>query len=184
MSRPQIRPAIFIGLQNGLAALLFMALLAAELVRRLLYQFPESELLWRLSSLANHSVMPVLRAAEIYLPTPDRLLYGLVAGVAIALIAWLTRYWFATAVAGHVTLGALILITYTMFRRGNLALATGDLPDALANVRPGIPGLLLLALTLFVLVMCIADHVAFLKHLVDLKRQFARRGEQRAQKSR
>ena len=179
MSRPQIRPTIFIALQNGLAALLFVVLLAAEVVRRLLYQYPGSELLWRLSAMANHTVMPVLRAAEIVLPTPDKLFYGLVAGVAIALIAWLTRYWFATAVAGHVTLGALILITYSMFRRGNLALATSDLPDALSNVPPGIPGVLLLALTLFVFVMCIADHIAFLRHLIDLKRRLAHRREHR-----
>lgn len=174
MARPQIEPRIFIALQNGLAALLFALLLGAELVRRQLYEHPQSEMLWRLSTMADRSVMPVLQYVEHLLPTPDKLLMGLVAGILVPLLAWRTRYWFATALAGHVTLAALVVITYSMFRRGNLALASLDLPEVLATVRPGVAEYVLLALTLFVLVMCIADHVAFLRYLGTLRRRFRR----------
>ena len=174
MARPQIEPRIFIALQNGLAAMLFALLLGAELVRRQLYEHPQVEILWRLSMMADRTVMPVLEYVERLLPTPDNLLLGLMAGVAIPLLAWWTRYWFATALAGHITLAALVVITYSMFRRGNLALASLDLPDVLASVKPGIIEYALLALTLFVLVMCIADHVAFLRYITSLRNPFSR----------
>jgi hypothetical protein len=61
MTRPEIRPTIFIALQNGLAALLFAALLGAEIVRQLLHAHPQADVLWQLSTLANLTVMPVLR---------------------------------------------------------------------------------------------------------------------------
>jgi len=175
MARPQIRPSIFIALQNGLASLLFLTLLGAETVRRLLYHHPQSELLWQFSTLANRTVMPVLRYCEQLLPDPDRLMLGLAAGVVIPLLAWWTRYWFATALAGHVLLGGLVVITYSVFSRGNLALATLDLPQELATLHPGLAGYALLALTLFVLVMCIADHVAFLRYLASLRKHFGGR---------
>lgn len=168
MARPQIRPAIFIALQNGLAALLAAGLLLAELNRRMLFAHPQVELFWQVSTLANRTVMPVLRIADAYLVTPDRLLVGLLAGFAIPLLAWWTRYWFATALAGHMTLGALVIIIDGMFRRGTIALPELDNPQALLSAPYGIAGFLLVALALFVLAMCIADHVAFLRYLVGL----------------
>lgn len=175
MARPQIEPRIFIALQNGLAALLFALLLGAELVRRLLYDHPQVEVLWRLSTMADRTVMPVLRYVEHLLPTPDKLLIGLMAGVTIPLLAWWTRYWFATALAGHLTLAALVVITYSMVERGNLELGSLDLSEILAVVRPGVTEYALLALTLLVLVMCIADHVAFIRYLATLCRRLAGR---------
>ena len=175
MTRPEIRPPIFIALQNSFAALLFAVLLGAELVRRLLYAYPQTELLWRLSGLANRTVMPVLHYAEELLPTPDKLLLGLAAGVVLPLLAWWARYWLVTAIAGHVTLAALIVITFTVFQRGNMSLAELDLPAVLLTARPGLIGLALIGLCLFVLVMCIADHVAFLRHMVYLVRRIGRK---------
>jgi hypothetical protein len=175
MARPQIEPRIFIALQNGLAALLFALLLGAELVRRELYAHPQLEILWRLSTLADRTVMPVLKYVDQLLPTPDMLLIGLMAGLVIPLLAWWTRYWFATALAGHITFAALVVITFSIFRRGNLAFASLDLPEVMAAVRPGLIEYALLALTLFVLVMCIADHVAFVRYLATLRQHFARK---------
>ena len=171
MARPQIRPTIFIALQNGFAALLFAALLGAEILRRLLHAYPQADILWQLSTLANRTVMPVLRHAEQFLPTPGWLMAGLLAGIIVPLLAWWTRYWFATAVAGHVTLAALIVMTHATFRRGTLSLPSLDLADMLGAGRLGIAVTLLAALTLFVLVMCLADHLAFLRFLVALFRR-------------
>lgn len=172
MARPQIRPRIFIALQNASASLLFALLLGTDTVRRLLYEHPQSETLWWLSTLANRSVMPVLNYAEQLLPTPQKLTFGLAAGVVIPLLAWWTRYWLATAIAGHVTLAALVVIAYETFRRGNMALASLGLPDAIGSVHPGAGGYALLALTFFVLVMCISDHVAFVRYLASLRKHF------------
>ena len=176
MARPQIRPRIFIALQNGLAMLIFAPLLAAELSRRLLYVYPQSGTLWWISGLVNHTVLPVLQFAERYLPTPDKLLAGLAAGVLIPLAAWWSGYWFATAVAGHVALGALIILTSSLLYGHGRALAALDLPEPIQAVHPMIAGYLLLVVTLFVLVMCIADHVAFIRYIVSL---FGRRGKPR-----
>lgn len=174
MARPQIRPAIFIALQNGLAALLFAILLGAELARRLLGDYPSSETLWWLSSLVNHSVLPLLRLMEQYLTTPDKLLAGLIAGVLIPLLAWWTRYWFATALAGHLTLAALLFMTLPMFRSRGVLSSLGVL-DHPSLASPGPAAYALLLLCLFVLVMCIADHVAFIRHLVWLWRKLTGR---------
>lgn len=174
MARPQIRPTIFIALQNGLAALLFTALLAAEIVRRLLHAYPQADILWQLSTLANRTVMPVLRHAEQFLPTPGWLMAGLLAGIIVPLLAWWTRYWFATALAGHVTLAALIVITHATFRRGTLSLPNLDLDRLLGAARPDAAVLILAALTLFVLVMCLADHLAFMRFFVSLFRRSKR----------
>ena len=172
MARPQIQPHIFIALQNGLAALLFAVLLATEVVRRLLYMHPQSELLWRLSTLANRSVMPVLQYVEHLLPTPEKLVIGLSAGIAIPLLAWWPRYWFATAIAGHLRLAALLVMIYSAFRRGHMALASFELPDALVTIRLSLTGYALAGLTFFVFVMCIADHVAFFRYLGSLRKYF------------
>lgn len=171
MARPQIRPPIFIPLQNIIAALLFALLLGAEILRRLLYAYPQSDVLWQLSIMANQSVMPVLHHAESYLHTPDQLLAGLVAGVTIPLLAWWTRYWFATAVAGHLALAMLIVIIQTLLLRGRHARADLDLQEILASAGP--LEALLMALSLFVLVMCIADHVAFVRFLASFRRRRA-----------
>ncbi|MEI7599315.1 MAG: hypothetical protein WCJ41_08335 [Aestuariivirga sp.] len=171
MMRPQIRPGIFIGLQNGMAAALFATLLAAELNRRLLYTYPNSGALWWFSTLANRTVMPLLRQIDRLFGTPDKLLLVLLAGIAIPLLAWRTRYWFATALSGHLTLAALAIITYSVFQRGRLGLQWTDLPDALGTMNMPALGLALLALCLLVLVMCIADHVAFIRFFVSLIRR-------------
>lgn len=174
MARPQIRPTIFIALQNGFAALLFTALLGAEIVRRLLHAYPQVDILWQLSTLANRTVMPVLRHAEQFLPTPGWLMAGLLAGIIVPLLAWWTRYWFATAVAGHLTLAALIVMTHETLRRGTLSLRSIGLDDLLGAARPGAAVILLAALTLFVLVMCLADHLAFLRFFISLFRRSKR----------
>jgi hypothetical protein len=174
MARPQIRPTIFIALQNGLAALLFASLLAAEIVRRLLHAYPQVDILWQLSTLANRTVMPVLLYAEQFHPTPGWLTAGLLAGIIVPLLAWWTRYWFATALAGHVTLAALIVMTHATIRRGTLSLPSLDLDGLLGAARPGAAVVILAALTLFVLVMCLADHLAFLRFLVSLFRRSKR----------
>ncbi len=164
MARPEIRPASFVALQNAMAASVFALLLAAEMLRRLLDQHPQWELLWQLSILSNRTVMPVLRYAEQLLPTPDRLVLGLTAGIVIPLLAWWTRYWFATAVAGHVALAAMVVMTFWSFRRGNLDL-TILTPESISSSRLELTALLFLGLSMFLLVMCLADHWAFLRFL-------------------
>lgn len=167
MTRPQIRPAIFIGLQNGLAAAIASCLLLTELGRRLLYAYPESETLWWLSLLANRTVMPALQATEDLLGSPDRLVPALILAIAVPLLSWWTRYWFGTALSGHVAAGALTMTTLSVFARG-----TPDLPGM---VPLPLLGIALALLTLFALVMCVADHVAFIRHIVYLVRWFRQR---------
>lgn len=167
MARPEIRPAAFIALQNAMAASFFALLLAADMLRRLLDKQPESELLWQLSTLANRTVMPVLRMADELVPDPDRLVLVLIAGVVIPLLAWWTRYWFATAVAGHVMLAALIIMGFWSFRRTNLDVAMLH-PDAMVVSRIDTSALVFLTLGLLMLVMCLADHWAFWRFLRSL----------------
>lgn len=175
MARPQIRPAIFIALQNGLAAALFAMLLAAELGRRLLHAHPNWEVLWWLSTLSARTVLPLLGLIERLLGTSDRLVLVLTAGVLIPLLSWRTRYWFGTALSGHVALGVLAVITLTIFQRGTLGLSWQD-PAALLAVMtmPG-AGIFFAVLTLLALVMCIADHVAFIRFLASLFGRLLRR---------
>lgn len=170
MARPEIRPPIFIALQNAIAALLFAILLGAEIVRRLLYAYPQSDLLWQLSLSVSRTVVPVLHQAEAYLSSPPQLLAALAAGVIIPLLAWWTRYWFATAVAGHVALAIVIIMLETMALRGSDAatlLGTGEVASLL---RLGSTSVSLLGLALLLLVMCVADHVAFLRFLLSFRR--------------
>lgn len=171
MHRPVIRPRLFLGLQNAMAALLFAAVLGAELVRRLLYHDPGSETLWRLSGLANRSVMPVLHFMEQLLPGPDRLLLGLIGCVVIPLLAWRTRYWLATAVAGHVSLAALVVMAYSAFARSHAGLALAALSGELPLRQPDPAALVFLGLAVVMLVMCIADHVAFIRFLMSFRRR-------------
>lgn len=175
MLRPEIRPPLFLALQNALAAGLSTLLLGSELLRRLLYAYPQHEILWQLSALSNATVMPVLRFAEQFLPTPGQLLAGLVAGIVIPLAAWWTRYWLATAVAGHLSLAALIIMTYYAFRRGNVAIAWSDIPQALVTNRLDPAAILFFLLGLFVLVMCLADHLAFFRFMRLLWQRHGRR---------
>lgn len=169
--RPQIRPGIFIGLQNGMAAVLSAILLAAELNRRLLYAYPDSGALWGFSTLANRTVMPLLRQIDKLLGTPDKLLLALLAGIVIPLLAWRTRYWFATALSGHLTLAALVVISYSVFQRGRIGQPWTNLADLFNAMNAALAGLALLALCLLVLVMCIADHVAFIRFSVSFIRR-------------
>lgn len=175
MMRPQINPPAFIALQNAMAASLCGLLLAAEMLRRMVDQRPDSEMLWRLASLSNRTLLPVLHFAEQFFPTPDRLLAALVAGILIPLLAWLTRYWFLTAAAGHVTLAALVVMTAAMLRRGNLELPLKDIPEAILAGRLGAGTLVMMALCLLLLVMCIADHIAFVSFMRTLCGRRARR---------
>ena len=99
---------------------------------------------------------------------------GLLAGIIVPLLAWWTRYWFATALAGHVTLAALIVMTHATLRSGNLSLPSLGFENMLGAARPGAAVILLAALTLFVLVMCLADHLAFLRFFVSLFRRTTR----------
>ena len=165
MMRPQIQPPVFIALQNAMAASLCGLLLAAEMLRRLVDQHPDSELLWRLVPLSNRTLLPVLQFPEQFFPTPDRLLAALAAGILTPLLAWFTRYWLLTAVAGHVTLAALVVMTAAMLRRGNLELPLTEIPAAIAAGRVGVGLIILMALCLLLLVMCIADHLAFFKFI-------------------
>lgn len=171
MHRPVIKPALFIGLQNAMAALLFSGVLTAELVRRLLYHYPGSEELWRLSALSNRSVLPVLRFMEDLLPGPDRLLLGLVGCVVVPLLAWRTRYWLATAVAGHVTFAALMVMAYSAFVRSRSGLALAALSGDIPLRQPDPAALIFLALAVMMLVMCIADHVAFIRFILSFRRR-------------
>lgn len=171
MARPQIRPPIFIALQNGMAAALSLSLLAEDGLRRLLHAYPSSETLWWLSVHANRILMPVMQYLEVYLVTPEKITACLVAGIVIPLIAWRTRYWFATALAGHAALAALIIITLAVFNRGSPSLPIQTPMDLITALRTSPAGFLFLGLSLFTLVMCIADHVAFLRFFVGLFRR-------------
>jgi hypothetical protein len=174
MARPQIRPPIFVPLQNGMAAALSASLLAADGLRRLLYAYPDSAPLWWLSVHVNRTLMPVMHYLETYLATPERVTACLVAGIVIPMLAWWTRYWFATALAGHLTLAGLLIITQAVFRRGTLGVPSSDIPTILAAMQPSLTGFVFLGLSLFVLVMCLADHAAFFRMFVGL---FRRRGK-------
>ena len=140
-------------------------------MRRLLHAYPDSDLLWWLSVQANRTLMPILRYLDSHFATPERVLAVLFAGVVIPLLAWWTRYWFATALAGHMLFFALAAITLSIFRRGTLSVPPQNPSDVLWVMQPSLPGFLFLGLTVFVLIMCIADHVAFFLFFAGLFRR-------------
>ena len=131
----------------------------------------DSGVLWWFSTLANRTVMPLLRQIDRMLVTPDKLLLGLVAGIAISLLSWWTRYWLTTALAGHLSLAGSVVITLFIFQRGRMGQPWADPMVMLSNMQTPVLGLSFLALSLFLLVMCIADHVAFIRFFVALLRR-------------
>jgi len=68
-------------------------------------------------------------------------------------------------------LAALIVITYLALRRETLPVPSRDIAGYLSVLRPGLPGFLLLGLSLLVLVMCLDDHVAFFRFFAGLFRR-------------
>lgn len=171
MARPQIRPPIFIALQNGMAATLCLSLLAQDALRHLLHFYPESAALWWLSVQANRTLMPVMAYLERYLETSEQVRACLLAGIVVCVIAWRTRYWLATALAGHLALAAFAVITRSIFSRGTVWVRWYDIPGLFTAGSPSVLGLFFLGLTVFALVMCLADHLAFFRFFVGLFRR-------------
>ena len=171
MARPQIRPPIFIALQNVTAVILCVSLLAEDALRRLLDAHPASAALWWLSVQANRTLTPVTLYIERYLETSEQVTACLVAGIVIFLIAWRTGYWLATALAGHLSFAALAVMTRSVFNRGAVGAPSHNTPDHFTGTPPNVLGLMFMGLTLFMLVMCLADHLAFFRFLVGLFRR-------------
>lgn len=176
MARPQIRPTTFVGLQNGVAAAIAACLLLTELSRRLLYAYPESETLWWLTILSNRTVMPLLQLMEDHLGNPDWLVPALLAAVAVSLLSWGTRYWFGTALSGHMALAALVVVTLSIFSRGRVLYGYSAPSELLGPINLPLLGIALGLLSLSVLIMCIADHVAFFRYIHHLVSRLRRRG--------
>ena len=91
--------------QNGMAACLFLLLLAAEALAYLLHSFPSVEILWMLTISANRIAGPLLNVADHLIQLPFALLAILALAVLIPIISYRRRSWLGTAISGHVALG-------------------------------------------------------------------------------
>jgi hypothetical protein len=149
--------------QNGLAAALFASLLLAESLRHLLSAHPGYELLWRLSSLANWTVAPLLDGIANMIRNPWILLAVLAAGLAVPLASWRARSWLGTAASGHVCLGCLVVLAFQALKRN----WTGELTASLSNVFDSryydLSATAFAVLAAVMLALCLANHVAFFR---------------------
>ena len=147
--------------QNGMAACLFLLLLAAEALAYLLHSFPSVEMLWVLAISANRIAGPFLSVADHAIQLPFVLLAVLTIAVVVPLIAYRRRSWLGTAVSGHVGLGLCVMLTYEAMKREN----TGHLTASNATVFD--PGILnsstvsLIAVTCVMGVLCVFNHIMF-----------------------
>ena len=147
--------------QNGLAACLFLLLLAAEALAYLLHSFPSVEMLWVLAISANRIAGPFLGAADHAIQMPFALLAILAFAVVVPIIAFLRRNWLGTAISGHVALGLCVMLTYEALKREN----TGHLTASNATIFD--PAILnsstvsLIAVTCVMAILCLLNHVMF-----------------------
>jgi hypothetical protein len=163
MTEMILRHPRFYAVQNGFAALFFSLLLGAELLRHLLSSFPGVEIYWRLASLSNRTVMPLLSAVSDVFNSPVVTLVILGTGVLLPLVAWRYRHWLGTAISGHVALGCLVMITWWALKRNNTGTAMASLSDAFSPRLYDTSVVSLSLLSLAMAALCILNHVAFFR---------------------
>ena len=163
MTATVLPPSRLYAMQNGLAAMLVTVLLAAELLRYLLAGFPGVELFWRLSSLSNTTVGPLLNALGGKVPSPTGLLAVLVVGLLLPLVAWRKRHWLGTAVAGHLTLACLGLLSFWAVKRNNTGQVMASLADVFEPRLYDTSAMTMLALSAIMAALCFLNHVAFFR---------------------
>ena len=147
--------------QNGMAACLFLLLLAAEALAYLLHSFPSVEILWMLTISANRIAGPFLNVADHLIQLPFALLAILALAVLVPIISYRCRSWLGTAISGHVALGLCVMLTFEALRRAHEGRSTASLSQVFdtAILNSGIVSLI--AVTLVMAVLCLLNHIVF-----------------------
>ena len=150
--------------QRVLAAFLFGLIFSAYLFAYLLYLFPSTAILWRLSVPLNHLMQPVTSPIDSSMFADPRLLLLIFLACMIApLTPFVRRTWLATAIVGHVALAIGVIVVsgniqmvFTTTRSASL------LPlAALDNLGAGTWGLALT--TVILVVLCALNHIVFFR---------------------
>jgi hypothetical protein len=163
MTEMILRNPRFYAVQNGLAAMLFALLLSAEILRHLLSSFPGVELLWRLTSLSNQTVAPLLNILSNAFHSPIALLAALGAGLFVPLAAWRYRNWLGTAISGHVAMGCLVVIVWWALKRNNTGQAMASVSNIFEARLYDTSAISMIVLSLVMAAFCVLNHVAFFR---------------------
>lgn len=147
--------------QNGLAACLFLLLLAAEALAYLLHFFPSVDILWMLTISANRIAGPFLSAADHLIQLPFALLAMLALAVVVPIISYRYRSWLGTAISGHVALGLCVMLTFEALRRAHEGRSTASLSQVFDTAMLNSSILSLFAVTLVMAVLCLLNHIVF-----------------------
>jgi hypothetical protein len=163
MTEMILRHPRFYAVQNGLAALIFGTILLAEALRHLLYQFPQIELFWRLTSIANYTVGPVLNAGGQAIKSPMALIILLGVATLVPVAAWRRRHWLSTAISGHVSLACMLALAWFALKRNNTGVAMASLSNVFEPRLYDTNVVSFAMLSLVMLLLCVLNHVAFFK---------------------
>ena len=161
MSKKILRSNAVYAIQNGLAACLFLLLFVGEGSAYLLNAFPTSELVWRISLTVNHIVGPILEIGDELFQLPFLLLGILASAVVLPGLAYLYRNWFATAVSGHMALGAAVFITLKSLMQVGRDHSVASLSAVFDTSILSPTAWSLCAITSVMAVFCILNHAMF-----------------------
>ncbi len=156
------RPFLF---QNGLAMLVFTALLFTQIVTYLLYLYPGSELLWALTINSNRMFGPVFQSFSFDFGLGPLAAITVLSAMAIFPAVSLARNsWLGTAVAGHVALAACVVLTDGAVQRANTGSITASLVPVIEQGMRDSRSLFLALMTAILLVLCSLNHIVFFRH--------------------
>ncbi len=153
--------------ENTMAALVFMTLLSANSLAYLLYNYPGSELLWRLSIPVGRAAAPVSLALEnafrhYALTVSICLLAGC---ILLPVYSYIRRSWLGTAVSGHIALAGIALMIAN-FADNELKITLTASNHWIINTDL-LNGRIVMAGVVFavMLVLCILNHIMFFKRI-------------------
>ena len=156
-------PCIF-AIQNTLAALLFAGLLATQCLYYLLYLYPGTELLWALTIPANRIAGSLLTTLDLWIGQGPWLLIGLLACVvAVPVAAQMRRSRLGTSIAGHLALGAILILTTAAMSRALGGRGTASLSPIFDPAIYNSDSTSLTIATVVMIVLCVLNHAVFLR---------------------
>ena len=151
-------------IQNGLATLVFTALLFTQTVTYLLYLYPGSELLWALTINGNRMFGPVFQSFDFEFGLGPLAAIAVLSAMAIFPAVSLARNsWLGTAVAGHVALATCVVLTAGAMQRASVASVTASLVPVIEHGMRDSRSVFLALMTIALVVLCLLNHVVFFR---------------------
>ena len=156
-------PWIF-AIQNTLAALVFAGLLATQCLDYLLYLQPGTELLWALTIPANRLAGPLLQSIDLRVGMGPLAMFCILGcAVLLPVIAQLRRSRLGTSMAGHLALGAILILTTAAMSRALGGRGTASLSPIFDPAIYNSDSTSLTIATVVMVVLCVLNHAVFLR---------------------